>query len=66
MKVEEDLRMAASNSSDVVDLILGGHDHIYMSELNYDSNIFVQKSGSDFKEFSNLTILFDVESSTAL
>jgi hypothetical protein len=34
MKAEEDLRMAASNSSDIVDIILGGHDHIYMSELN--------------------------------
>jgi len=66
MKVEEDLRMASSNSSDIVDLILGGHDHIYMSKLDKSTDIFIQKSGSDFKEFSNLTILFDVDEFTAL
>ena len=31
MKVEEDLAMAQNNTSDKVDIILGGHDHIYLS-----------------------------------
>jgi hypothetical protein len=41
MKVEEDLIMASKNTSDVVDLILGGHDHIYLSKLDHDTGVFI-------------------------
>jgi hypothetical protein len=42
-------------------MIFGGHDHSYFRFLNPDSDVFVQKSGTDFECFSNITVLFDVE-----
>lgn len=66
MKLDGDLEMAAKNSApEILDLILGGHDHIYRSVLDKKTNVYIQKSGSDYKEFSNLTILFGVESGWA-
>ena len=53
--------MASTHTTDVVDMIFGGHDHIYMAELNKDTNVFLLKSGTDFECFSNLTVLFGVE-----
>ena len=41
MKAEEDLNMAKMNTSDVVDVILGGHDHIYLSKLDKNTNVFI-------------------------
>jgi len=38
----------------------GGHDHCYFTFLNTDSNVFICKSGCDFEEFTNLTVLFGV------
>jgi hypothetical protein len=29
--------------------------------LNPNTNVFIQKSGTDFETFTNLTILFDIE-----
>ena len=60
MRVPDDRLMASSHTHEVVDLIFGGHDHVYLSELNKDTNVFLLKSGTDFECFSNLTILFDV------
>lgn len=54
--------MAAKNSApDVVDFIFGGHDHSYYRSLNKDTGVFIQKSGTDFECFTNLTVLFGVE-----
>ena len=61
MRKPEDLDMAQSNTSDIVDFIFGGHDHCYFTDLNNDTDVFVLKSGTDFECFSNLTVLFDVE-----
>jgi 2',3'-cyclic-nucleotide 2'-phosphodiesterase (5'-nucleotidase family) len=41
MRAPEDMDMAAKNSTDIVDMIFGGHDHSYISELNHDTNIYV-------------------------
>ena len=52
--------MARDNPApDVVDMIFGGHDHAYHRELL--NNVFIQKSGSDFEEFTNLIVLFGVK-----
>jgi len=61
MRLPNDLEMAQNNNSDIVDLILGGHDHVYKTELNDDTNVFITKSGTDFECFTNLTVLFGVE-----
>ena len=61
MRLPEDNDMAAKNSSEVVDLILGGHDHCYYSELNEETGVYVLKSGTDFEVFTNMLVLFEVE-----
>ena len=53
--------MANENDSAVVDIELGGHDHCYHSELHEKTDVFLQKSGTDFECFTNLTILQGVE-----
>ena len=47
----------------MVDMIFGGHDHTYHRTLNQDTGVFIQKSGTDFECFTNLTVLFGVEQS---
>jgi 5'-nucleotidase len=37
-----------------VDIILGGHDHVYHSELI--NGVLLLKSGTDFEEFSDLKV----------
>jgi 2',3'-cyclic-nucleotide 2'-phosphodiesterase (5'-nucleotidase family) len=37
-----------------IDLMLGGHDHVYHSQVVND--VFFLKSGTDFEEFSDLKI----------
>lgn len=61
MRVPNDKLMAASNGTDVVDLIFGGHDHTYFVELDPDTGVHVTKSASDFECFTNLTAYFGVE-----
>lgn len=61
VRLPDDEKMAAENSSDVVDMIFGGHDHCYARSLNADTNVFIQKSGTDFECFTNLTVLEGVE-----
>ena len=61
MRLPEDLAMAAANDASVVDVEFGGHDHCYHRSLNAETNVFVQKSGTDFECFTNLTMLLDVE-----
>lgn len=57
MRLPEDLCMAQENDVSVVDLEFGGHDHCYHRSLNADTNVFIQKSGTDFECFTNLTVL---------
>ena len=52
--------MASKNKSDHVDMIFGGHDHCYHRELNASTNVFLQKSGTDFECFTNLIMLTGV------
>ena len=62
MRSPEDEDMAESNQSpEVLDMIFGGHDHNYYRKLNPQSDVFLQKSGTDFECFTNLTVLFGVE-----
>ena len=61
MRIPNDQNMAASNTTDVVDLIFGGHDHTYHVELNPDTDVHITKSASDFECFTNLTVYFGVE-----
>ncbi|KAB7499198.1 Trifunctional nucleotide phosphoesterase protein YfkN [Armadillidium nasatum] len=52
MRTPNDIRLA--ENVDEIDLILGGHDHVYeISEVN---GKYVLKSGTDFREFSLLTL----------
>ena len=44
---------------------MGGHDHFYKQIINEDQGIMVVKSGTDFKEFSTITLYFDVSEEEA-
>lgn len=39
-----------------IDLVLGGHDHEYDYELSADSSRLFVKSGTDFRDFSEINI----------
>ncbi|XP_022237436.1 uncharacterized protein LOC106478186 isoform X1 [Limulus polyphemus] len=54
MRWPNDCRLA--ENVDEIDLILGGHDHDY--EVKKVNEKYVIKSGTDFREFSNLTLTF--------
>ena len=60
MRIPDDEAMAAQNDTQIVDMIFGGHDHCYYHELNQETGVFIQKSGTDFETFSNITVLFGV------
>lgn len=60
MHYEEDEIMATNASLGELDLLLGGHDHLFLGKLVEETGVYIQKSGTDFENFSNLTILFDV------
>ena len=55
MRVPNDQRLTKEALN--VDLILGGHDHIYKAEI-YNKTLFL-KSGTDFKNFSEIDITYD-------
>ena len=61
MRLPEDTDMANENTSEVVDMIFGGHDHCYHSDLNPETGVYVLKSGTDFEVFTNMLVLFGVE-----
>lgn len=54
MRVPND-RLLAENVQDV-DLCLGGHDHSYIAELCDRTGVVIVKSGTDFEEFSDITV----------
>jgi len=43
-----------------IDLILGGQDHMYETMVDDKTGVFVVKSGTDFEEFSDIQMVFDV------
>ncbi|CAH1640819.1 unnamed protein product [Spodoptera littoralis] len=54
MRTPNDIKLAEGCND--IDLILGGHDHVY--EIN---NKYVVKSGTDFRQFSKISINFGEE-----
>jgi 5'-nucleotidase len=55
MRTPNDIKLA--ENCDDIDLILGGHDHVYeVKEINGKN---VVKSGTDFRQFSKITVNFD-------
>ncbi|KAG1650224.1 Trifunctional nucleotide phosphoesterase protein YfkN [Nymphon striatum] len=55
MRNPNDFRLAENVSE--IDLILGGHDHVY--EVNLINDKYVIKSGTDFRQLSKITVDFD-------
>ena len=58
MRVNEDRILAAEVQG--IDLILGGHDHSYVTEVNENTGVFLIKSGTDFEEFSDFSLFCGV------
>lgn len=55
MRTPNDVKLA-ENCEDI-DIILGGHDHVY--EIKHVNDKYIIKSGTDFRQFSKITINFD-------
>ncbi|CAL1300324.1 unnamed protein product [Larinioides sclopetarius] len=56
MRTPNDCRLA--ENVDEIDLILGGHDHVY--EIKKVNGKYIIKSGTDFREFSKITLDFNL------
>ena len=56
MRVPDDINMATTNNTDVLDLIFGGHDHHYLETLKQETGVYIVKSGTDFEVFTKLFI----------
>nr|XP_049701815.1 snake venom 5'-nucleotidase isoform X1 [Helicoverpa armigera] len=54
MRTPNDIKLAEGCND--IDLILGGHDHVY--EVLHINNKYVVKSGTDFRQFSKISINF--------
>ena len=54
MRTPNDIRLAENVPE--VDLILGGHDHVY--EKRKVNGTYILKSGTDFRQFSKITLDF--------
>ena len=54
MRTPNDIRLAENVEG--IDLILGGHDHVY--EKHKVNGKFILKSGTDFRQFSKITLDF--------
>ena len=55
MRMHNDKRLAETVQG--IDIILGGHDHHYVVE--YVNNIPILKSGSDFRNFSEISVTIE-------
>uniref|UniRef100_A0AAR5P327 5'-Nucleotidase C-terminal domain-containing protein n=1 Tax=Dendroctonus ponderosae TaxID=77166 RepID=A0AAR5P327_DENPD len=55
MRTPNDVKLA--ENCDEIDLILGGHDHVYEQKLI--NGKYVIKSGTDFRQFSKIVINFE-------
>lgn len=62
MRGPNDRRLAEQATG--IDLILGGHDHDYFSQKI--NGVQVIKSGTDFREFSCITVSFNTDNSFTL
>lgn len=60
MRVPDDIKMARDCQRGTLNMIFGGHDHTYYRELCEETEVFIQKSGTDFEGFSNVITLFNV------
>ncbi|KAJ8710361.1 hypothetical protein PYW07_009727 [Mythimna separata] len=60
MRTPNDIKLAEGCND--IDLILGGHDHVY--EVLHINNKYVVKSGTDFRQFSKISINFTEEGVT--
>lgn len=60
MRTPNDCRLA--ENVDEIDLILGGHDHDY--EVKKINSKFIIKSGTDFRTFSKIDLIFDPNCTT--
>lgn len=56
MRIQNDIIL--SKESKGIDIILGGHDHFYQIETD---NVPVVKSGTDFRNFTEITVTFGGE-----
>lgn len=54
MRTPNDCRLA--ENVDEIDLVLGGHDHVY--EVKKVNGKYIVKSGTDFRQFSRITLTF--------
>ncbi|KAI8433074.1 hypothetical protein MSG28_013932 [Choristoneura fumiferana] len=57
MRTPNDIKLAEGNTN--IDLILGGHDHVY--EVIEVNNKYIVKSGTDFRQFSKISISFTAD-----
>ena len=55
MRVPNDLMFSKHNSS-VIDLSLGGHDHIF--RIDSVDGLLTMKSGTDFRMFSTIDVIY--------
>ena len=58
MRVPNDRKLVEAVEG--IDLVLGGHDHSYIAEVCEKTGTFIVKSGTDFEEFSDIKVEFDV------
>ena len=58
MRIPKDRILAAEVAE--IDFVLGGHDHSYATEVDKNTGAFVIKSGTDFEDFSDFEVIFDV------
>jgi 5'-nucleotidase len=61
MRAPNDERLA-NEAGDVIDLILGGHDHHYDVKSVGKHGVYVCKSGTDFRDLTEITMMFDEKS----
>lgn len=59
MRTPNDIKLA--ENTDDIDIILGGHDHVF--EIKQVNGKYIIKSGTDFRQFSKITITFDKNAS---
>ncbi|XP_026333731.1 snake venom 5'-nucleotidase-like isoform X2 [Hyposmocoma kahamanoa] len=57
MRTPNDIKLAEGDTE--IDLILGGHDHVY--EVIEVNNKYIVKSGTDFRQFSKISISFTAD-----
>lgn len=55
MRTPNDIKLA--KNCDDIDIILGGHDHVF--EIKQVNGRYIVKSGTDFRQFSKITVNFD-------